>query len=404
METPSPAFGYLDGVDNNRIFGWAMRSHTTDPVSVRLLLDNKPIATVKASSFRSDLVGLHPTGYCGFEVDMKTADFTLPDHGTVQAFVIDSEEELAGSPWLTYSSSYIEQAKQEIASRSFTEETVKVLILGLGKSGTSILTYRIAAPHPDMVVHFEPHTTLCLNHIAFHKEATAVNKVITKALYYPHQPEQLDLISRFYNKKICIVRDPRDLLISTFLYSWNRGDHPPADLFPQALKLVQAKEAQPRAVTMRSLLALRPEVERHILDASNTFSLVVADLGPEWLILKYEDFVSGNIAHLNDYLGYGIQAEATVPDNLNRVVRSKSFDNWRRWFTPGDVAHFQPQITPFLAQLGYDSADWQLTNVDSLPRAASSAYMTRIFNPPVKKQTSWEIVKGWFTEKIKAAG
>ncbi len=388
MSSKQNIVGFLDDVSPTRIYGWALLEDQETAVTITLKFNDEEVITLPAQVLRHDVAdaGLHPTGYCGFDLNLQQAGIKLPPNCKVQVYAGTEQVELVNSPWFYYSDSYLQEIKQETESLEFEEDAKKILVLGMGKSGTSILTYRIADVDANMKVYFEPYTTQCLNHIEFHRKIyRKYDSYITKALYYPQYPQQLALVAGYYNKKICIIRDPRDLLISTFFYSWNKSDNPPREKFPSALKLVLQKEKEPQTVDFTALLALRPEVPASILDSVRNLCALTKNLGDEWHILKYEDFVTNNVVGLNDYLGFPISLEASVPGQLKRVERSKKFDNWRRWFTENDVQQLKPQLDEYLACLRYDPEDWTLAANPTLSPAEGSEYMTKIFAPPPQK-------------------
>jgi hypothetical protein len=64
--------GFLDRIDNYLIQGWCFDSDDAEQIiTVSLYLDNKLIAKNEANVFRADLLSNnHPTGYCGFVVEI----------------------------------------------------------------------------------------------------------------------------------------------------------------------------------------------------------------------------------------------------------------------------------------------------------------------------------------------
>jgi hypothetical protein len=51
-----PVEGYIDGIQNRRVFGWAWcRSRPTDPVDVEIRFDDRVLLAVRANGFRPDL-------------------------------------------------------------------------------------------------------------------------------------------------------------------------------------------------------------------------------------------------------------------------------------------------------------------------------------------------------------
>jgi len=219
MNTDNKIVGFLDQVTDASIYGWVTSSMNERPLQVRLIIDNKEVASMTSDIFRQDLqkAGVHPSGHCGFFFDLKESNIKLCTNCIIQIIVDYENTNLVNSPWFYYSDQYLNEIRNETEKIKFNEDDINVLIVGLAKSGTSILTYSISSALSESTVYFEPHTTQCLNHIEFHRNLHQDNLVVTKALYYPQYPHQLPLVSAYYNKKICIIRDPRDLLLSTFL-------------------------------------------------------------------------------------------------------------------------------------------------------------------------------------------
>lgn len=384
MKANSEIIGFLDQVTETSIFGWAINVQSNKPVSVKLIIDEQPIASTKANLFRQDLLAasIHPSGNCGFNFDLTQLPAGLSANSVIRVRAAKTDVELTNSPWYYYTAEYLAEVERETKQIQFADDETRVLILGIGKSGTSILTYRISAALENAEVFFEPHTTQCLNHIEFHREIGRRKKVITKALYYPQFPNHLSLISAFYNKRILIIRDPRDILLSSYFYSWNRVDNPSEDSFVQALQWVQEKESAPDVIGFYDILATKPEIKAHVMDSIRDIGHIIQTVGDDWLVLKYEDFVDGRTTPLNQYLGFSIDEAASVPTGLKRVERTKKYGNWRRWFNQADVARFQPELNDALRQLGYDATDWQLETLDSLPVKEGSEYMKKVFGYP----------------------
>ena len=86
----------------------------------------------------------------------------------------------------------------------------------------------------------------------------------------------------------------------------------------------------------------------------------VKDLASDWFLFTFEDMVANKFEALNDYLGFEVQADATVPSASGKakVIRKKATGDWRHWFTEEDVALFKPAFTPYMELIGYDCDDW----------------------------------------------
>lgn len=266
------------------------------------------------------------------------------------------------------------------------EDHLKILIIGLPKTGTSILTYKIADHFKDHVIHFEPGKQNGLNDYEFHKKVCLrTNKpVITKNLYYYNHPNRLQEIISLYDKVVWINRDPRDRLISEFFYRWNKGHNPDTDKFERSLKRVQKKEKQPMAINFFQLV--------QGFNNSNPFQFTLNQVRNQMILLsefdkvknklfvyKYEDLIDKRFGRLEEYLGFQVSYESDLPDKLERVVRSKKYGNWRNWFTEDDCTFFRGIYYEFLLKMDYDPEDWTLNKNQQIDPKEGSEYMKRIF-------------------------
>ena len=103
-------------------------------------------------------------------------------------------------------------------------------------------------------------------------------------------------------------------------------------------------------------------------------------LGNDWFLFTFEDMVAGKFEALNNYLGFEVQADATVPSASGKakVIRKKSTGDWRHWFTKEDIELFKPAFMPYLELIGYDPADWAPSPDPIIEPEYSSLYMKRL--------------------------
>jgi hypothetical protein len=101
------------------------------------------------------------------------------------------------------------------------------------------------------------------------------------------------------------------------------------------------------------------------------------ELGEQFHLLRYEDFVSGNIEALTGYLGFTVTSNVSVPEWIRRVGRTKSGGDWRNWFTGKDVEALRERCTPFLEFFGYPN-DWELPRQRRIDPDHGSRYVSWI--------------------------
>jgi hypothetical protein len=358
--------GNVGKIRRGKLSGWAMNVDTNEPVDLQLIINGVVIQEMRAIKFRKDVLdkGLHSTGKCGFEFDLGKV---LPDQCEIEV--------------RPNNQSIVLNNQIQVVNKNLKN---KILVLGLAKSGTSILTYKIANALENSKVYFEPNGHDGIKNLAFHlgifKKEEAVN-IITKLIYHPGKVSGKDLrnLSNLYSKKVWIIRDPRDTILSSFFYRWNRSHNMKKKDFDEALRRTILKEKAPAQVSFSELIEGFINIEHYIARAYGNLVQSINNLPLTWEIVKYEDLVDNKLDQLNDYLNFKIDKDANVPEKLNRVVRSKQYGNWREWFTIEDVQKFKPLFNPILDALGYDTADWGIKQIDTLDSKKGSEYMSKIY-------------------------
>jgi len=257
------------------------------------------------------------------------------------------------------------------------------MILGLGKSGTTALLYKVAGGLPNC----EPFSGGKPG-----KNTSNHANVVFKFTYNEDKGRNLELFKAhvqevYYDRKIWIARDPRDNAVSRMLFRWYRGSKRNKDQYRKCLRLVLKKERHPQSVPFQTLLRLRGlttptltleqmvEGERNIYERMCNF---VESIKNEWFVFGYEDMVNKNFEGLNKYLGFKVQEDTEVAKAAKKVVRKKSSGDWRHWFTEEDVALFKPVYKPYMDLIGYDSNDWQLSPHQVIEPEYASMYMKRL--------------------------
>lgn len=263
---------------------------------------------------------------------------------------------------------------------------MKVLIIGLAKSGTSILMYRIAAGLRPCRKYFEPLGHEGQMDVDFHRKVvTRPKNAVVKIVYHAGLPERFDEIIPLYDRVVWIIRDPRDQMISSFFYVWYFRHRPDSVQFEKSLALTLKKEAAPDSVPFHTLHPSLSNAQR-FLSLYRPVIRFVEIFREQLHVVRYEQFIRGDTIDLDAYLGFSSDAGVGVNPVVSRVSRTQSAGNWRRWFCPEDVTFYMPLLGPLLKELGYDAADWLLSPQSSLPSAQGSAYMRKLHeNTPMRE-------------------
>jgi hypothetical protein len=258
---------------------------------------------------------------------------------------------------------------------------MKIMILAIGRSGTTALLHKMGAALPGLKVFSggKPDKVAGIKGDAIFKFTYSETKGRTFDLFREHL-RQTD-----YDRKIWLARDPRDNALSRFLFRWYRGSKTTRDQYRAVLELVEKKERNPASVDFCELMRYRGQrlppfatVAEVIEDERYAFTQMhdfVSTLGNDWFIFKYEDLLENNFAKFNEYLGFEIKTATNIDKSTLKVARKKSTGDWRHWYTEEDVKLLRPVYTPYMNLIGYDSNDWTLHEQQVIEPKYASLYL-----------------------------
>lgn len=361
---------HIDQATIWNVSGWAFDSNAMHiSVEVELCVNGQSILKQKAKRKRQKLKESkkHPTGEVGFSINL--GDKIKGKQGDQLTVLINGQQ-------VKKSELAIPQSKQ-------SDKNDSIIVVGQGKSGTSKLTYVVRSGMvTNTKIHFEPKGIKGLPNLQMHRELVKDSPMINKSLYGPNQSVKFGAISQLYDRKIWILRDPRDRMISLMLYRWFKGHKPDPAKYQQALELVKQKEVNPESVDITQIwnLVYAPGMyEVKLKEEYTKLDNILSNLDSTWYILSYEDMVDGRLEELNKYLGFETSLDQEVPDKLNRVVRSKGYGNWKNWFTPSDVKFYQPILSEFVSKYCPQVNDWSLNENQLIDPKKGSLYMEKLF-------------------------
>ena len=257
---------------------------------------------------------------------------------------------------------------------------MRIAVIGQAKSGTTALFSSVLqglAGKVDTI--FEPHQKQHLEGV--YSVKPGYDHTLAKILI--GQIHQFGIDTSRIEKAILIVRDPRDNLVSRLLYRANlfqkQND---SQSFNKFLKLIKLKVEKPDAISVKYLF----EETATLLGRNASFGIGFglkksclntvdfAKTSAELFIVKYENYIDGHINDLVDYLGFNINCNVTVSEKLKRVERSKSYGEWKNWFTDEDIAFFKPIFHDYINFFGYEN-DYSLFSRKPINRITSVDYI-----------------------------
>lgn len=262
------------------------------------------------------------------------------------------------------------------------DQPARILVAGLGKSGTTALYFTIKNSMPATVKGvFEPRKFSAIEEISGN-HVPLITKVLTPlpADFLPH-------LNDFFTHRVMIVRDPRDVVVSSLLYNtaytylWRYS----TEQIKHSLALLRRKETDSTAISLLNLLAMlrddfTPAAFAAFVSAMLAAVIDLADAPFRFFVLPYETMIAGHLEELEKHLGFPLAGTREVDPEFRRVERTRSSGNWRDWFLPEDVAYFRPLFDTFLRRFGYDADDWTPSDHRTILPSHCSEYALRVMN------------------------
>ena len=248
---------------------------------------------------------------------------------------------------------------------------MKILIAGQGKSGTTALYCALQQTlPPTYTCLFEP-----LSYIPAAGERCELAKVQI------NESAKIDDFEAF-DKKILIVRDPRDNLVSRLLYAiYNEEFVKDDNKVRFFVERLEQKRRDPSSVPMLELLQVLGDLSGKdllgLFILRHQLGLNFDPLRRGYFTYKYEDFIAGQYSALEEYLGFNLCFNGDVGAAYTRVARTKGSGDWRNWFTERDVEYFSPIYHEYLVKYEYDLA-WTLPPEPKILPAHSTEYVMRL--------------------------
>lgn len=180
-----------------------------------------------------------------------------------------------------------------------------------------------------------------------------------------------------FNKKIYIIRDLRDQLLSAFLYNQYHSQKS-KDEVDFLVEKLREKEQAPSSLSCVELFKYDREFSYDkMLWHIRLQESFIREYSNEIFILKYEDFVDQKLESLEKYLEFQLKGCANVHNSLQRVVRTKSYNNWKNWFTKEDIKYFEPLLCRFMRKLGYEE-NWEINQHQKILAEHCSEYVLKL--------------------------
>ncbi|MDH4246878.1 MAG: hypothetical protein OEW39_03590 [Deltaproteobacteria bacterium] len=280
---------------------------------------------------------------------------------------------------------------------------MNVLVMGLSKTGTTVISKTIAnsIPNSDYVV--EPKEIIFFEKLKYEQSS---KPVVVKVIFehWNSKPRMRNAVlyneARLkFDKRICIIRDPRDEMISRLYYLikpyfdskveyYKENQAEKEQAIEKWISIFREKEADPRKISILSMCKRLMEEFKVVVLPKNILNTEYSDFISNHTVLfrlSYEDFIQGNTQELEKYLGIPLRTVKNMGTH-EYTRRSEGMNNWKKYFTEEDVIYFK-QYFSNLAGV-YSLNDWELSSDKQIDPKHGSEYLQRLMANPVAEKKS----------------
>ncbi len=189
---------------------------------------------------------------------------------------------------------------------------MKILVVGRAKTGTTVISKTLASGAGIKNYYLEPKN---IDFFATSKNANEKNttvKIISD--HWNKRPRLRNAIIHnelpmTFDRKVVIIRDFRDELLSRLFYfsfAWAQTENFNPDTARSWISLLQSKERDPKAVPFAALadfLKTHTGYDAWSIPDLTGFVHFIRQLPKDAFVIRYEDFVAGNIHELETIHG-----------------------------------------------------------------------------------------------------
>jgi hypothetical protein len=263
---------------------------------------------------------------------------------------------------------------------------IKIVIFGQMKTGTTAHMFKIknSLPKNTRMLH-EPHAYIP-------KRNDNKHFVLAKVIAGKLDGKEIADYESFmqFDKKILIVRDPRDWIISAILF-YIHGFYGGGNNLSKLISLFEKKEEDPASVTLIEIInRMSTFMENHTFESlldwisrQQNWLVEFEKRLDNYCISRYEEFVDGNMSVLEEYLGMELHGAALVGKGHEHKSRTKGYGDWKNWFTKEDIELFKPIFAAYMDQYDYTD-EWKTNDPQIIDPEYCSEYIKKTLQYKMK--------------------
>lgn len=281
---------------------------------------------------------------------------------------------------------------------------MRCLIVGQAKSGTTALYFLIARAIGVPTGYFEDRIETI---------PPLPSDAVAKVILEHETGEAVRSLADRFDRRIALVRDPRDVLISSLLYFYCTNQKLLGDdqFISGFVNKVLEKQKSPNSLSLKEIISFvqvsDPTFFDRYFDHLSKYADFLENIDNKWFVFRYEDFVAGRLNELSQHMGLPLDGKIEIAPEYAGVARTRAAGDWRNWLSQTDIEWLKPRLDPLLVRLGYVS-DWDLPAEPVIAPEHSWSYLVRaiqrrraFYDMPAPP----ELLQGldWFQEEIRLA-
>lgn len=211
---------------------------------------------------------------------------------------------------------------------------------------------------------------------------------VTKIMVSRMVSEKSDFHFGWFDKRIVLVRDVKDLLVSELLF---RPMISPLEVDASALKefvaLIREKEANPQSWSLIDLHRRADELGISSINweifRKNLGKLAQLEETYACSVVHYEDFARGDYSGIRQVLGLPVGPASLEGSWVSHIQRKGQSGDWLTWFTPKDVEFVSDFFSEYCEHFFYTVPTDYEANTSPIPAQYGSDYIERKYNARV---------------------
>lgn len=259
---------------------------------------------------------------------------------------------------------------------------MKVCIIAPAKSGSTAIYNSVRSSlsrHGHCHAFFEPQRPYPLLRL---KNYDFAENFVTKIMVSRMLLEKSDFHMDWFDKRIIVVRDVKDLIISQLLF---RPMIAPLNVSPEAmtefLALIKDKEINPQSISVFELHKRATELGISTLNweifRKHLNHLKVLQERHDCTLTYFEDYARGDYSNLRSVLSMPV-GPANLDDTwVSHIQRKGKSGEWRDWFTPSDMEFVHDFFAEYNSAFGYDTPLKHEYNTAPIDPQSGSEYIKR---------------------------